>query len=367
MFLDLPKFRHVEYIVNKPAPRFDLAWSNILPNWPGVMDAVKDPLLVSAGDPLGDRALREHLASMYDVDLSRILLTNGCSEANFLTYLSALEDGDTVLTEKPIFSPLIEIPRSLGCDVHTIKRRPDNYKIDLRELREKIETLSPDLFVMQNMNNPSGKALFGPDLKDIAKVLSEFDLPVLVDEVYRDFAMSLEDGKLVNAFPSMAEIYDKAIITSSVTKVYGAGGLVTGWMVGPKRIMNRARRLKIYSVPMVNHMGNRAALDILRKRDQVLPEEFMKLREKLNLVSTWAKGRKDVHWSEPDGCAVGLLRYDHDINSIEACDRLYKDHEVRVVPGEFFHMERGFRLSVAGDYETLKKGLEQIDTFLDKL
>jgi aspartate/methionine/tyrosine aminotransferase len=165
----------------------------------------------------------------------------------------------------------------------------------------------------------------------------------------------------------MVEVYDKAVITSSVTKVYGAGGLVSGWMVGPRRIMNRARRLKVYSVPMVSHMGNRVAYRILKNRDEVLSKEFSILRDKLNLISTWAKGRSDVHWSEPDGCAVGFLRYDHDRSSLEVCEELYTDHEVRVVPGEFFHIERGFRMSAAADYESLKGGLERIDTYLDSL
>jgi aspartate/methionine/tyrosine aminotransferase len=367
MYFDLPKFRHVRYIVNKPAPRYDLAWSNILPKWPGVMDAGSDPGLLSAGDPLGDRSLLSHISSMYGVDLSRTVITNGCSEANFLAFLSTLKKGDKVLIEKPIYTPLIEIPRALGCEVHTIKRRPDRYMFDLKELREKIETVSPDLFVVQNMNNPAGKAIFEPELKDIVKVLSDHDLPVLVDEVYRDFAMYMDDGDLVNAFPSMVELYDKAIITSSVTKVYGAGGLMTGWMVGPKRIINRARRSKIYSVPMVSHVGNRIALEILNMRDRILSEEFSVLREKLNVISSWAKGRKDVHWSEPDGCAVGFLRYDHDIPSVEVCDRLYDEHDVRIIPGEFFHLEKGFRLSAAGDIESLKGGLMEIDRFFDRI
>ncbi|MGA1819667.1 MAG: aminotransferase class I/II-fold pyridoxal phosphate-dependent enzyme [Thermoplasmatota archaeon] len=367
MFLDLPKFRHVEYIVNRPPPRYDMAWSNILPQWSGVMEAAKDPGLISAGGLLGDSGLLGHISSRYNVDAERVVLTNGCSEANTLAYLATLRKGDRVLVEKPVYTPLLEIPRALGCEVHTIKRRPDSYMFDLRELREKIETLRPSLLVMQNMNNPSGKALFEPELRDIVKVLSDNDLTVLVDEIYRDFAMHMVDGRLVNAFPSMVELYEKAIITSSVTKVYGAGGLMAGWMVAPKRTANKVRRSKVYTVPMVGHMGGRIAHRILMDRDSVMPGEFAKLREKLNLVSSWAKGGGDVHWSEPDGCAVGFLRYDHDIPSVEACEKLYNDHQVRVIPGEFFHIEKGFRLGVAGGYENLKEGLAEIDRFLDSL
>ncbi|MBN1539837.1 MAG: pyridoxal phosphate-dependent aminotransferase [Candidatus Thermoplasmatota archaeon] len=367
MYLDLPQFRHLQWIVNRPAPVHDLAWSNILPDWQGVIEGNNAPELISASDPEGDRGFREHLAARYGVDSSMVVLTNGCSEANFLGCFSALRKGSKVLVEKPVYTPLLELPRSMGCEVSTIKRRPDSYRFDLKELDEKLETIQPDLFIFQNLNNPTGKALFGDDLKDLARVLGSHGTIVLVDEVYRDFAMSVTDGRLENAFPSMVELYDRAMISSSVTKVYGAGGLMAGWLVGPRRLMNRARRQKLYTVPMVSHTGNRTALEILRKRDKVMPGCLSDIREKLNLVSLWAKGRSDVHWSDPDGCAVGFLRYDHEIPSIDACERLYKDHGVRVIPGEFFHLEKGFRMSVSKPYDIVKGALTKIDRFFDSL
>jgi aspartate/methionine/tyrosine aminotransferase len=327
--------------------------------------AAKD--LISSSDPGGDMGLRDLLGKMYGVDTSNVVLTNGCSEANFLACMSQLRHGSRVLVEKPVYTPLLELPRSMGCDVSTIKRRSDDYRFDLRELDEKLGAIEPDLFIFQNLNNPTGKALFREDLKDIARILGSHGTMVLVDEVYRDFAMNQVGGRMENAFPSMVELYDKAMISSSVTKVYGAGGLMTGWLIGPKRSMNRARRQKIYTVPMVNHMGNRVALEILKKRDDVMPDQLSEIREKLNLVSLWAKGRSDVHWSDPDGCAVGFLRYDHDISSVDACERLYEYHGVRVIPGEFFHQERGFRLSVSKPYDLIKGALTEIDSFFDSL
>jgi aspartate/methionine/tyrosine aminotransferase len=138
-------------------------------------------------------------------------------------------------------------------------------------------------------------------------------------------------------------------------------------MIGPKRIINRAKRIKIYTVPMVSHWGNRTALSIMQNRDKVLAREFDDIRRKSNLVSIWAKGRGDVSWSEPDGCAVGFLSYEGELSSIEACERLYLEHKVRVIPGAFFHLEKGFRLSLAPPYDLLKEALSRIDAFLDKL
>lgn len=363
---DLPQFKHVDWINERPPPKFDLAWSNIKPDWSGIIDEKFDMSLLSASSPAGDRRLIEHLSEHYGVDPSRVVLTNGCSEANWLAFMSIVKEGSRVLIEKPVYTPLVEIPRALGARISFIKRRSPSYKFDLSELEDKLKK-GCDLFVMQNHNNPTGRALLEEDLSEIASVLDRYGVPVLSDEVYRDFAMTFVDQQPVRAFPSMAEVYHRAISTSSVTKVYGAGSLMGGWMIGPRRYLNKARRLKIYTVPMVNHIANRTVREVLINSHKVLPAYFDEIRLKERLVSQWAAGRKDVQWSSPDGCAVGFLSYEHDENSVEICDRLYREKKVRVIPGEFFHLEKGFRIGLAGDYEVLKGALRAVDELLDRL
>jgi aspartate/methionine/tyrosine aminotransferase len=326
-----------------------------------------DDSLINRGDPEGNDNMSDLISEHYDTGRGRVLLTNGTSEANTLAFLSTVEKGSRVLVEKPVYEPLIEIPRAMGCDIFYIKRRPDAYGIDPGELEEKLSG-GVDLLVLQNPNNPSGRVLFGPAQKRIADVVSDFDIPVIVDEVYRDFTLQhLPGGGFGPAMPSFVDFYDKAMVTASVTKVYGASGLMTGWLVGPKRLINHSRKIKRMMVPMVSHLGNRVALEMLRRRADVLPNMFEKLRDIQLLVSKWAAGRSDVHWSEPDGCAVGFLRYDHDIPSMEMARVLYHEYGVRVLPGVLFHMEGGIRIGMGKEYDEVKGGLTMIDGYLDTL
>jgi len=247
-----------------------------------------------------------------------------------------------------------------------VKRRPDDYKFDMRELREKLDA-GADLMVIQNHNNPSGKVLETHELKELAKACADRDVPLLCDEVYRDFALSPGEGSMENPVASMVSLYEKGITTSSVTKVYGATGLATGWMIAGKRLVARAKKVKIMTDPMVSNYGNKLALAVLKNRQAVLPKAFSDLREKLLLVKSWASGRSDVKWSDPDGCAVGFLRYDHNIPSLEFCERLHKDYGTRTIPGAFFHIERGFRIGLTKPYQEIKGGLEMIDQMLDDI
>jgi len=367
LLLEFPIFKHLKSLREYDEPIYDLGSSNISPNWGDLISSSLDESFVNRGDPEGEEGLRLWLSDHYGVEPDRVLLTNGTSEANTLAFLSTVDRGEKVLVEKPVYAPLVELPRAMGCDISYVKRRPDAYDIDIGELEEKLSR-GVDLLVIQNPNNPSGRALFDSQQRSLASLVCDFDIPVLVDEVYRDFTLQeSNDHGLEPAMPSFADYHHKAIITSSVTKVYGASGLMSGWMIGPRRIINHARKIKRMMVPMVSHLGNGVALEMLRRREMVLPYEFRTLRDKQMLVSKWAAGRSDVNWSEPDGCAIGFLRYDHDIPSTEMAKTLYEEYGVRVLPGDLFHMERGIRIGMGKDYEEIKGGLTGIDRLLDSL
>ena len=363
---DLRPFSHLDWLTGGGKAELDLSYSSISPDWSCLAGKKGDHRSVSSTETGGDRELVDLLARMYGVEEERILLTNGCSGGNTLAFLSTICRGSTILVEKPIYTPLVELPRWLGSRIVFIKRRPDDYKFDLRELERKLAS-GVDLFIMQNHNNPSGRLLTETELKALASILSKYGTKVLVDEVYLDYTLNHDpEGRYGPQAPSMVQLYDRAMVTSSVTKVYGAGGLMTGWLIGPRRVIGRARRVKVYTMPMVSMYGNRTAKEILEGRERYMPGALSEVRDKLRLVSEWARGRDDVHWSEPDGCAVGFLLYDHNIPSVDFAKGLLRDKGVKVVPGAFFHMEGGIRLGVALDYERLKAALERLDRFLDE-
>ncbi len=64
----------------------------------------------------GSAEFKEEVAKLYkkDLDPRNILQTNGCTGANMNALLVLVKPGDHVIAEWPTYSPLYEIPRSLG-------------------------------------------------------------------------------------------------------------------------------------------------------------------------------------------------------------------------------------------------------------
>ncbi len=78
------------------------------------------------------------------------------------------------------------------------------------------------LLVLTNLHNPGGTRLGVDDLARLAEVAEQGDFPILMDEIFREAALDEPP-------PSALTVSDRFIVTSSVTKVYGLGGLRLGW------------------------------------------------------------------------------------------------------------------------------------------
>src|SRR4051812_47600190 len=107
----------MEWAKARPAARFDLAGSNILPcsmdDLPGARDAIRFDGQNENGYP----PLIEANAARYGVETAQVTTAQGASGANFLACAALLEPGDEVLVETPGYDPLLAAPRLMCAGV----------------------------------------------------------------------------------------------------------------------------------------------------------------------------------------------------------------------------------------------------------
>lgn len=111
--------------------------------------------------------------------------------------------------------------------------------------------------VVCNPNNPTGTLLTREDLRQLLDTLT-FDVPVIVDEAYLDFA---DDPTAADA----VELYrqdPRVCVVRTFSKSYGLLGLRVGYLVGHERITAPLRTLLPFF--RVNNLGQAAALAALR-------------------------------------------------------------------------------------------------------
>ncbi|MFX0103014.1 MAG: aminotransferase class I/II-fold pyridoxal phosphate-dependent enzyme, partial [Candidatus Hodarchaeota archaeon] len=142
------------------------------------------------GNSLGVRELREKIASEenhrigLELDPDDVLLTGGVSEAIFFVCAALVEPGDEVLVPGPVYPPYISYTKFFGGKhIEYCLNEENNWQPDIDDFASKISKKT-QFILLCSPNNPTG-VLFNPDfIKEMGKLASDYNIPVISDEIY---------------------------------------------------------------------------------------------------------------------------------------------------------------------------------------
>lgn len=297
----------------------------------------------------GSLELRSELAHLYGGSPDDYIVTAGASEANFAVCAALLEPGNQVLVERPVYQPLETISRGLGGVVTSLVRPEENgYAVTA----DAVTAAAPNklrLLVLSNLNNPTGVALDAKVVQAVAELAVERGFFVLVDEIFRDLAFD-------QPTPTIGGLTEHAVVTSSMSKFYGAGGLRIGWIRAAPRIRGAIRGVLDYL--SINPAGpsDAIAVTMLKNREKTVVRNRRLLAEGHKVAREWAEA-EGIEWREPVGhLAFPKLGGD----TVRLAASLLKDHETFIAPGESFGLGGHFRLNTGIPAATLEEGLARV-------
>jgi len=287
-----------------------------------------------------------------------VISTHGAAGANHLVMYSLVEQGDKVISVYPTYQQLYSIPESFGAEVQLLKlKRENKYLPDLEELR-RLATPETKLIAINNPNNPTGALIPNEMLMEIVEIAKSVDAYLLCDEVYR--GLNQEDYYS----ESVADLYDKGISVSSMSKVFSLAGLRLGWVVTKDESVIKAclshRDYNMISCGMIDEMIAACALE---GAPALLERSIGIVKENLRILDEWVQ--KDMHYSyeKPHAGTTCLVYYDFDIQSVLFCKRLFEETGVFVTPGDCFGQEKCFRIGYASDNQVLRDALSKLSDF----
>lgn len=308
----------------------------------------------------GAQELKDVLCSLYSCQLENVVTSTGGSEANFLVFLSLLQSGDEVIVEKPGYEPHFRTPTIFGArTINWARKYEDNYKLNVESLQNLI-TKKTKLVVITNLHNPSGISTPKQSLQQLSELLDEQNIYLLVDEIFLD-------GAFHPQFSSYG--LPKIITTSSMTKIYGIGGLRTGWIIAPEEVAKKCQHAKSYTTGCSPYLSEIMSSHLIRNAKEKLQKRYISIsKQNLNIVKKWIlKHRHLLDWVEPHGGVVCFPKYYSDIPSVELCLQLIHKYNVLVSPGKYFNQEGHFRLSYGWKTAQLEEGLEKLGKGLEDI
>lgn len=231
------------------------------------------------------------------------------------------------------------------------------YKPEIDE--EKLKNC--DLVILNFPNNPTSSSLSIDELSEWVKLALKYDFVLLNDECYSEIYLN-EDKKP----PSLLEASEKAgnkdfkniLIINSLSKRSSAPGLRSGFIAGDEQILKGYMQYRTYvgcAVSLPLQYASAAAWEN--------EEHAKKIREnyKVNFDLT----SKILGIGIPDSTFYIWLDVDDDI---EFTKNLYKEKNVKVVPGSFLGRngigKKNVRIALVEKEESTKEALERIKDFI---
>ncbi|MUK90242.1 aminotransferase A [Ornithinibacillus sp. L9] len=299
-------------------------------------------------------------ALSYNPD-SEIIVTTGASQAIDITFRTILNPGDEVILPGPIYpgyEPLITLAGGKAVHVDTTK---DNFKLTKSKLEEHI-TDHTKCVVIPYPSNPTGASFTTNELQEIVSVIKDKDIFILADEIYSELVY---DHKHVS-IASFADIRDQTIVVNGVSKSHAMTGFRIGYTLAPEWLTKHMIKVHQYNVSCATSISQYAALEALTngKQDAIMMREAYKHRRDYVHERLVKMG---LPVDKPAGAFYFLPKFPIEkMNSFELGLQLVRKGKVALVPGSSFSSlgEGYMRLSYAYDMDTLTRGLDRIEEFL---
>lgn len=356
-----PPSKYLEWAIkNGGSCKFDLATS-------GIQSALHliDGNATALDDLSGWKKAREVIARANDVPASETMMTLGTAHGVWLAYASLLSPGDEILIEQPAYEPLLTAALGMGLEIKRFDR-PENKGFALDpEIVARAVTDNTKAIIVSNLHNPSGARASNDVLRACAKAADRVGAFLIVDEVYAPFDAFCDDSGIWK--DSARKLGANVVALSSLTKCYGLGPHRIGWMLAHPEVVARAESAILSSCGMLPLAHANLAIQAFSKLPALAKRAGDRLAEKRSAVSAWVDSRKDLEWHAPSSGLFGFVAVKKKTNVREAIERGMREHDVKVVPAEFFELPHGFRIAWSLDEALVPEALTRLGRVLDSM
>lgn len=242
-----------------------------------------------------EEILKDRIAEYEGIDVSHILLGNGCDEILSLTAAAYGAPGETVVSSRPTYLQLPEYAEKRGSHVEWVDHTSTMHH-DLALMLKKVHEKKANLSYICNPDTPSGTMLPADAVRDYC--LEAFKTgAVFLDEVYLDLLDDFEKQTQVE----LVRQGHPVIIGRSFSKMHGLAGHRIGYAIATPEIVAKLGKHKMSSPSYLGVIAAIASLGDKRFHAQsrrLIAEgrdRFCGLLDSLNLDYTPSVGNFVFH------------------------------------------------------------------------
>ncbi len=170
-------------------------------------------------------SLRRCIAEYVRSDFENIIVGNGSTE--LISLFIQIEHPKKAMVLGPTYSEYErEIYLGGGATHYYPLQESNRFRLDLADFTAHLNE-SIDLLVICNPNNPTSSSITRAEMRRILDICKQYDIFVMVDETYVEFAEDMEE---ITSVP-LTHYYNNIIILRGTSKFFASPGLRLGYAI----------------------------------------------------------------------------------------------------------------------------------------
>lgn len=287
--------------------------------------------------------LQEQVQAEFGHSDRKVFITSGTSGGLMLSLSVLVNPGDEVIFFDPYFVMYKHLTTLAGGKPIIIDSYPD-FRIDLDKVRDAI-TPRTKAILFNSPCNPTGRVATTEEIRGLAELAAERDVPLISDEIYRSFNYD-------RPFESPAKWNDQTIVIDGFSKSHSMTGWRIGWAHGPEHVMQQMIKLQQFTFVCSPHPIQWAGLAALDCDISGRVDEYRRKRDFMvkELSSEFEIG-------DAGGAFYLFVKAPWGTASEFVAEAIRND--LLIIPGNVFSQrDTHFRISYAAEDRTLERGVE---------
>jgi aspartate/methionine/tyrosine aminotransferase len=297
---------------------------------------------------------------------TEIVVTCGGTEAMMCAMMTICNPGDKVLVFSPFYENYGADAILSGADPIYVPLVPPEYNFDLGLVEEGFAGGAKAIIVC-NPSNPCGKVFSREELMAIGELAVKYDAFVVTDEVYEHMVYAPYHHTCMASLPGM---YEHTITCNSLSKTYSITGWRLGYLIGPKEVIEGAKKVHDFLT-----VGAAAPLQEAAVTGLMFPQSYYD-----RLLETYTKKRDyflagldriGLKHNVPQGTYFVLIDIQEFLDlpqfagytDLEFCEWMIRNVGVAAVPGSSFFKEEVnnlIRLHFAREEATIDEAVSRL-------
>ncbi|MGM0519662.1 MAG: MalY/PatB family protein [Campylobacterota bacterium] len=300
----------------------------------------------------------------FDIKKEELFLTNGVVPS-YSACIEALcqDDDDEIIVQTPVYPPLLKFVELNNKKLVLNELINDNgyFKIDYEDLENKITNKTKALCLC-SPHNPVGRVWSKDELKKLGDISLKHNIKIISDEIHSDITFK----KFIPMATVSEDIADITITLNSAGKSFNIAGLNSSYVISKNRdLLNKFKKVaKKRQINSINYFGLVATKAAYEQGDSFIDQLNSYLKANIEFTKEYIqKNNSKIKFYMPDATYLLWLDFNEtNLTHKQIRQKLLKDAKVGLNDGvSFSNTAKGFfRLNVALDRDSLKKGLEKI-------